>query len=123
MKIIFDFDDTLFNSQAFKQHIFSSLTKFGIASEAAKKYYLKVRGGEFSLKQFLKELSVVQAVPLHIEAVYQEIMEACPNYINNELVAIARNVGKANCFIVTYGEKEFNLDKVRMSGIGEYVRE
>ena len=41
------------------------------------------------------------------------------NFSNEELFKIIRKIGKDNCYIITYGNKEFNLDKITRSGAGD----
>lgn len=125
MKYIFDFDDVLFyNSEKLKKRMYTCLDKAGISYETAEAYYKKIRGGEFSLKDFISELielenkKDINAVELH-----EEIMRECPNFINTELVNLVQKLGKENCYIVTYGEYEHNTNKVERSGLAPLFSE
>ncbi len=119
MKFIFDFDDVLFyNTEKLKRHIYLCLDNAGVSYNTAETYYKKIRGGEFSLKNFILDLLKKEKIKeIKMEDVYEDIMSKCPDFINKELVDIVRKLGKENCYLVTYGEKEFNKEKVERSGI------
>ncbi len=118
MKFIFDFDDVLFHAKDFKKRMYTCLNNVGVSFNRAEEYYQKVRGGEFSLKNYISELLKIEKVDtITIEDVYENIMRECPNFINKELVSIVKELGKTNCYLVTYGEYEFNKAKVERSGL------
>jgi len=119
MKYIFDFDDVLFhNSEKLKKRIYSCLDKAGIPYDIAEAYYKKVRGGEFSLKNFLSEIiDLEKKKDINLVELYEEIMKECPNFINTELVNLVQKLEKENCYLVTYGGYEHNKSKIERSGI------
>jgi hypothetical protein len=51
------------------------------------------------------------------ENLYEEIMSGCKNFVNIELVDIVKKLEKKNCFIISYGDKEFQMDKIKRVGI------
>jgi len=121
MKYIFDFDDVLFNNtKQFKEHMYKCLEKAGISRTVAETYYTEVREKEFSLKNFISTLLLRGKVDKKMEDIYEEIMSECPNFINNELLEEIERLGKNNCYLVTYGEAEFQQDKLDRSGISMY---
>lgn len=117
MKVIFDFDDVLFNAKGFKEKMFSLLLAKGY--DTVTEHYERVRTTEkpFSLKAFLLDLDDHMTFEEH-HALYEEIMGACRNLVNEEVVRIMKTLGKENCYIVTNGDPEFQIDKIRRS-IGE----
>ncbi len=119
MKFIFDFDDVLFNStKQLKKRIYMCLDKIGVSYDTAEVYYKEVRGGEFSLKNFISNLLAQEKIKnIKMEDVYKDIMSKCPDFVNKELVEVVRSLGKENCYLVTYGEYEFNKAKVEKSGL------
>ena len=119
MKIIFDFDDVLFNNtKQFKPHMYACLEEAGVSQNFAEKYYKEVREKEFSLKDFITYLFHHQKITdTAVEDVYKKIMNECKNFINIELIELVKKIGKSNCYIITNGEKEFNYDKVYGSGV------
>ena len=121
MKYIFDFDDVLFNNtKQFKEHIYKCLEKAGISRTVAETYYTEVREKEFSLKNFISTLLKRGKIDKKMEDIYEEIMSECPNFINNELLDEIERLGKNNCYLVTYGGKEFQQDKLDRSGVSIY---
>ena len=123
MKYIFDFDDVLFNNtKQFKEHMFKLITEAGVPEAEARAYYAKpeVRGKEFSLKKFIKTLFSTYDVDIKetpVDDIYQRIMQESRKFLNLDLVELAKRVGLENCYIVTNGEREFNTDKLKYTGI------
>ena len=71
----------------------------------------------FNTKKF-KELLYKHMDKLDASNVYYEkIMQECPNLVNSSLVEIIQKLNKKNCFIVTFGDKEFQTDKIKRSGM------
>lgn len=123
MKYIFDFDDVLFNNTAqFKKHMFGVIADAGVPEDVAKEYYKEVRVKEFSLRNFITTLFSRYNIKADIEKTYISIMVESSNFINEPLVETVRKIGKENCYIITNGEREFNQDKIRYSGIESLFR-
>jgi hypothetical protein len=122
MKYIFDFDDVLFkNTKKFKKNMFKVIAEAGVPEKEARVYYLKVREKEFSLKSFLiKLLGNKKANKTMIKEIYKQIMIPSKRFLNKEIIKIAEKVGKKNCYIVTNGDRDFQLDKIRYSGITKF---
>ncbi|OGI68527.1 hypothetical protein A2738_01440 [Candidatus Nomurabacteria bacterium RIFCSPHIGHO2_01_FULL_42_15] len=111
MKFIFDFDDVLFhNTKLFKEHMYTSLKQAGISRVVAEEYYKTVRKNQFWLKELLTHFSLK-------ESLYGEILKESKNFINKELLSVLKELGKENCYIVTHGNKEFQNNKIKISGI------
>lgn len=115
MKYIFDFDDVLFyNTKQLKERMYMYLGKAGIPRSTAEAYYKTVRMNQFKLKDFLRHFSVD-------ENIYKNILEESKDFINKELVAFIKKMGRKNCYIVTYGDKEHQLDKIKVTGVETLV--
>lgn len=121
MKYIFDFDDVLFNNtRRFKEHMFKVIARAGVPEQEARARYLKVREKEFSLKRFLRELFGSEKIgKTSVKHIYKEIMIPCRNFLNKEIIKLVKKMGKKNCYIVTNGDRDFQLDKIKYSGIGK----
>ena len=120
MKYIFDFDDVLFNNtEQFKKHMFRLIAEAGVPLEAAREYYYRpeVHGQEFSLKKFISDLFSKFGIEVPQDGVYETIMSKCPEFRNMELVEALRSIPKKDRYIVTNGHREFNMDKLKYSGI------
>lgn len=119
MKLIIDFDDVIFDTTRFKDYFFKALAIYGITN--ARKLYEEERKNNkpFSLLSFIGQaldgLDIQQElkknnVKAHI--LYGELMNAGAFFINEEMIAIIKKVGRQNCFIVTSGDKDFQNDKI-----------
>lgn len=119
IKLIVDFDDVVFNNtKQFKKHMFSCIKKVGVEEAFALEYYKRVREKEFSLKDFLTYLFKQKGIKISlVKKVYEEIMSQCHNFLNKEIIKIIKEVGKDNCYLVTNGDKKFQLDKIKRSKI------
>jgi hypothetical protein len=114
MKYIFDFDDTLFDTKKFKKIIFDTVSKTSrtVSSRAEiENYYNEERsaGKTFSLHKFLAKFGC--------EEKFDEIMHYAPFQLNQKLIDVIRKLGRENCYIVTYGDDEFQREKIKWSGI------
>lgn len=117
MIYIFDFDNVLFHTtKYFKKHMFLTLEKVGITKYDVEEYYKKTPQKHFSLKKLLNHFSVK-------ESLYEKIMSKSKNFTNTELLEIIKKIGKTNCYIVTFGDKEFQLDKITRTGIASLFLE
>ncbi len=121
MKFIFDFDDVLFhtnNINKFRGNIYSKLGKVGILPGLIKEYIERERESRnsFSLKKMLAYFSIP-------ENFYEEIMGECKNFANKELIEVIKKIGKENCFLVSYGQQEYQQDKIKRAGIASFFSE
>lgn len=115
MKILLDFDDTIFDTKAFKKHIFEVLKKNTVFNGEVLYEEGKKRGELFSLFLFLKKLNK--------ENLYKEIMEYSKECVHKEISVLLSDYGKENCFIITYGDKNFQKEKIDYSGVMTMVQE
>ncbi|MFA6076719.1 MAG: HAD hydrolase-like protein [Candidatus Paceibacterota bacterium] len=111
MKFIFDFDDVLFHSTPrFKEHLRSSLEKAGISRVAVEEYVENLQGKGFSLKELLNKFSVNLNW-------YEKILKNSEEFINQDLLKIIKKLGRENCYIVSFGDREFQSDKIKRARI------
>lgn len=111
MKYIFDFDDVIFQTTKHrKERLYIFLEKLGIPIEEIDEYYKKIRSQNFSVKKILRHFSLK-------EEFYNEIMQNCVDFANQKLIDVIKTLGRENCFIITYGEEEFQLDKIKRIGV------
>ncbi len=117
MKIIFDFDDVLFNANAFKELMFFYLEERGIRN--ARELYKQMRKREklFSPSQYLNELGIKKD---ERATVYEGIMTPCAWLFNKEMVGIMSEIGEENFFIISQGDEAFQEDKIDRA-IGDQV--
>ncbi len=114
MKIIFDFDDVLFNNKKFKKHLFLLLASRGYHD--AEKIYETWRstGEAFDIFRFLRSLDT-SLTDTKVEEFYEEILGFCGECINEKVLEIMKEVGGDNCYILTNGIERFQKDKIQRS--------
>lgn len=124
IKLIFDFDDVLFdNTKQFKTRMYSCLEKNGVSRDIAEKYYKESRK-QFSFKDYISYLLTISKITkISSNDIYNEVMDKCEEFINKDLLEIINKIGKHNCYIVSQGEKEFQLDKIQHSNINHLFSE
>ncbi|MFZ2522366.1 MAG: gluconeogenesis factor YvcK family protein [Minisyncoccia bacterium] len=107
-KYIFDFDDVLlYSSSMLKGKIESTFNKKGILFDYSSS---KNKSGHFILNDIIPDIS-------ERDQIYEEIMVNCSSFINEELVNIISGLGKENCYMVTFGNYEYQLEKIKRAGI------
>lgn len=118
MKFIFDFDDVLFHStKLFKEHMYKVLEEAGIPRILAEKSYEESKRNEmYWLKSILKDFSINPDL-------CEEILKESKNFINTELLDTVKKLGKENCFIISYGNHEFQYDKIKRTQIEDLFTE
>jgi FMN phosphatase YigB (HAD superfamily) len=119
MKLILDFDDVIFHSRAFKTTLFEMLEKEGVHDVLERYDKERKEGNPFSLRHFLAILGDATKE----ERVYRDIMVRCPLFVNDRVLRLMEEHGKENCYIVTHGDREFQIDKIRHSIGVDAVRE
>jgi len=119
MKLILDFDDTLSNNKPLKEAMYSCLEEVGIPRNVSEKFYNEKRSTSkpFSLKDFLRSIFANENIEGPVDAVYEKIMEICPNLLDQRLLDIVKKLGKENCYIVTNGDFDYQMDKIKRSNI------
>lgn len=123
MKIIFDFDDVLFDNVSFKKKVFSYFEKYGLSSEVCESLYKKHRA-YFSLRKLYDEVSIYTGKTFSQNefAIFREYtFSNFDTYLNSNLVAIIEKVGKENCFILTAGDAQFQNEKIIESGLITHI--
>lgn len=115
MKYIFDFDDVLFNNtKQFKEHMYISLETAGILRLLAEEHYKDIRNKGFTMKKFVSFLYKNFKIKTITQTdLYEKIMGKCENFVNKKVVKIVKKLGKENCYIVTHGDKKYQLEKIK----------
>ncbi len=123
MKVIFDFDDVLFDTKAFKGKIFAGISKFNIDEDILKTLYEKHRKF-FNIRKFFEEalsLSKISVSEKEIEEISNIVLHDLTGYVDERLVNLIHGLGKENCFILSAGNEGFQKDKMHSSGVVDVV--
>lgn len=126
MKIIFDFDDTLFLTKDFKKVLFSELEKFGVSSEQLSNYYIHKREYFTSPRNFYYSFILDNKLNIsnkELNDILTHLFSDLDKFLNQELIGVVRKFGPENCFIVSIGDKGFQMDKINSCEINELFGE
>jgi FMN phosphatase YigB (HAD superfamily) len=118
MKFIFDFDDVLFhNTKVLKPYMYARFEEAGIPRSIVEPYYNEIKKtSKFWLKDLLTHFSLK-------ESLYEEILEESKNIVNLELIDMVKKLGKDNCYILSHGGEEYQLEKIKRAGIFPLFKE
>ena len=119
-KYIFDFDDVLFfNIEKFKKHMYQCFNEVGVDYDIVKKYYKIEKEKGWVLQNLVESvLNGENITTVSKEDLSEKIMKECENFVNNELVDKIKQLKKEDCYMVTHGVKEYQLEKVNRTGVG-----
>lgn len=119
-KYIFDFDDVLFfNTEKFKKHMYECFEEIGVEYDTVKKYYkIEIEKGWTLPNLVASVLGGESITSVNKEELTEKIMGECKNFINNELIDRIKKLEVKDCYMVTHGVKEYQLEKVSRTGLG-----
>jgi len=118
-KYIFDFDDVLFfNTEKFKKHMYKCFEEIGVQYDTVKKYYKIEKEKGWVLHNLVASiLKGENIISISKEELTEKIMRECKNFINNELIDRLKQLEVENCYIVTHGVNEYQLEKIDRTGL------
>jgi FMN phosphatase YigB (HAD superfamily) len=94
------------------------LEKAGVSQEVALKHYNEVRDKGFSMRDFVNAIyKNEKGIKINEEELYEEIMREIKNFVNQDLLNLIKSIEKENCYIVTHGKEEYQLEKIARTGI------
>jgi FMN phosphatase YigB (HAD superfamily) len=119
-KYIFDFDDVLFlNTEKFKKHMYKCFEEIGVSYDTVKKYYKIEKEKGWTLHGLVASvLKGENITKTDKKALSEKIMGGCKNFVNNELIDQIKKLEVKDCYMVTHGVKEYQLEKVTRIGVG-----
>ncbi len=129
-KVFFvDFDDVLFNTRDFMADLIAACAPFGIGEGEWREAY-RARTGDipgvhkpFTIERFAEVLGNRTGVPAAqlADAMRARAMDDLPRYVFADSVPFLRAVGRNHAMVLTYGDTEFQMTRVRDSGIAREV--
>lgn len=122
MKVIFDFDDVIFDAKKFKEVIFSKIESRGIENVRGKYDTVRKMGTPFSLYSFIRDVTAETSVS-NVDELYENILLEAPRLLNQKVVELMKKLGREQCIILTNGEQEFQEAKILRSGAGELTNQ
>jgi len=120
--IIFDFDDTLFNTKKLKEDIFSELVSHGIDRIIIKKTYKECRDNYC----ISKHIEILKRNNLHVPNSFLSWFSSfnLKNYLFPTTIRNLEKLSKNNYLVLlTKGDLEFQDIKIKGSKISKYFKE
>lgn len=129
MKIFIDFDDVLFNTKFFKDDIKIIFEKNGFSEEIFKKYYKEFparrKKGEvrkYNLRERIKKIKALGIKTGGIEKDFSNLLKKSKKYVFEDGIKFLNKFRKEELYVVSYGDKKFQLEKIENSGVGKYFK-
>lgn len=124
MKLVFDFDDTVFDTERFKEERFyTSLSEYGVSREEFKSHYQKYRDTNpvYDIHLHLQELCAEKNIDIPVEDVVFSMVRGIDQYVFPEYKPIFEKYGRENIFILSQGSEHFQMLKIKHSEIEEKI--
>jgi len=118
-KYIFDFDDVLFfNTEKFKKHMYKCFEEIGVQYDTVKKYYKIEKQKGWVLHNLVASVLKGENInSISKDELTEKIMGECKNFINNGLIDQVKRLEVENCYLVTHGVNEYQLEKINRTGL------
>lgn len=129
MKIVFDFDHTLFSTRSFYEALRVSFEKLGIARELFLETFEESKQGKRDYnpqKQFELILERKAKVSLEnaLKKTFQRILNKAEQFLYPDTLPALRNLKKSfNLILLSYGQLRFQREKIKKSKIEKYFDE
>lgn len=128
MKIVFDFDHTLFSTKKIYQLIKESFFKFGVCEQLFQETYQKLRDEDrgynpfFQLKLIKKEKFKIEENIFKKE--FEKVLKKAPQFLYQDTIWFLKKwQGQAELILISLGEEKFQKSKIRAAGIEKYFQE
>lgn len=127
MKLIFDFDHTLFSTKNFYFAIKKEFVKLGIDEKLFRETFEESRAGgrDYKPKRQLKLIYKIKpwlSIKL-LNEYFQKILNKAPRFLYKDTTPfLKRWQKKADLFLLSYGEEKFQKEKITASGIQKYFK-
>jgi FMN phosphatase YigB (HAD superfamily) len=129
MKIFIDFDDVLFNAKKFKRDLICIFKKHGVDKSKFEDSYYTYPKKNSNIGRFyypgdqVKRLKKIYGLDTkNIEREIGRLMNNLEKYIFRDVDLFLENYRKSDLFLITFGHKNFQKDKIKGAKIGKYFR-
>ncbi|PIY95911.1 MAG: hypothetical protein COY66_05640 [Candidatus Kerfeldbacteria bacterium CG_4_10_14_0_8_um_filter_42_10] len=126
MKIILDFDHTLFNAQDFKQALRDRFALFGITAQQFDDTYFAIKQqlGYYNYHEHLKILAQNSRIDENdLILSFQEIVDSAKDFLYPDslfFLKTIKNIPNISVYLLTFGQDELQQSKIEASWIKEY---
>ena len=128
MKLILDFDDTIFDAKSFKEESLFNPNTYNvfdmiISRADIREIYAEYRreSNIFNIRDFVKRVSASTNSEVDIDKVLFNLSSSIKKYVKKEFLTIIEKAGRENVFILSQGDEEFQLFKINNSNLSDKV--
>ncbi len=128
MKIIFDFDHTLFSAKRLYSALKEAFFKLGVDENLFQETFEKSKGKSRDYKPE-KQFKLIHKVRPDIKIgklkkSFEKILKTAPKFLYNDVLGFFKKYSKeADLILLSYGEEKFQKDKIKASKVGKYFKE
>lgn len=129
LKILIDFDDALFFTEAFKNEFIKVFKKFDVSDEqfhGSYKAYNSIKHGNISQYDPARQIKILEnEVGLDGKALEKRLDKFLANtsrFIFKDVMPFLRNMGKDRLYLVSFGSARFQKMKMKGTGILKYFK-
>jgi FMN phosphatase YigB (HAD superfamily) len=129
MKIFIDFDDVLFNTKQFVEDIKKIFEKNGVSEAVFRKYYREQpKKGDEKVRKYnpyeqIKRIKDLGIETKGIERDFGKLLKNTSKYSFRDGIKFLKEFKNEDLYIVSFGNRKFQGEKINNSGIGKYIRE
>lgn len=132
MKILIDFDDTLFHTDRFKDDLIKLFEKCGVSEADFNQYYydyspnkneglkIKTYFVDKHIKRLGEELNINQE---KLKSNVEKFFSDTSSYVFPDVISFLKEFDKNDLYIISFGGKELLRLKIGNSGLANYVKE
>jgi len=127
MKIIFDFDHTLFSVKQFYFALKEAFLKLGVKEKLFQETFKKSKGKSRDYKPYRQFKLVIKLKPKislkRLKKTFDKILKKAPKFFYPDTIwFLKRWQNRAKLILLSYGEKKFQREKITTSGIEKYFK-
>lgn len=123
MKIIIDFDDTIFNTYKLMQELIGSFKKVGFTSDEFKEIYKKSREkkGDFDQKTVISLFGELRPFDKHqVAKELAELIDRAEDFVYPDFYKFADSFLRKELVLLSFGSTDYQKIKIENSGVKNY---
>lgn len=127
MKIIFDFDHTLFSVKNFYEVFENEFQKIGVSKKLFKETFEKAKEGEKPYNPEKQFQLIVQKKPeisfKEFKENFEKVLSNANDFLYPDVEPFLQKIeNKFDLFLLSYGEDKFQREKIEKSGIAQFFK-
>ncbi|MBZ9578448.1 HAD family hydrolase [Patescibacteria group bacterium] len=127
MKIIFDFDHTLFSAKKFYETLKYSLLKLKVDKKSFQKTYQESKSEGKNYRPSRQFELIIKEKPeislKELEKSFKKVLNQSKQFLYSDVLPFLRKIKKDfDLIIVSYGEEKFQSEKIKKSEVADYFK-